>query len=186
MVLGNPKLTRRGTSGVHIEGVDKTLKALRKLDVEVFNALVSQIRGPMETAASRARSRFPANREAASGWQSRKAKNPVPPKAFPYYNQALAQKGVRAVVNKKTGKSRRSYKLAALVQKNAGAVVYDMAKQSENNFAATLTAFGGQPSRVMWPTMRSMQSSIVSAITSAVRKAERIVDKSMPNKKFYE
>ena len=182
MALGSSSLRRRGNAGVYVEGVQDTLKALRKLDVVLFNESVKTIRSPMERAGSLARSRYPANGNALSGWRTRKARNPVPPNTFPAYRQNQAQQGVKVVVNKKTGKSRRSYKLAALIQRNAGGVVFDMARKSPNNFGPDLMAKFGAPSRIMWPSMRAMQGTIVSAIKSAQGKAENVVQAMMPNR----
>lgn len=183
MVLGNPSISRRGTAGIYVEGVEKTLKALRKLEPELFEKSIQSIRAPMEQAATMARTRYPADRYPMTGWGPRKARNPIPPKTFPQYNQNLAQKGISVVVNKRTGKSSRSYKLAALVQKNAGGVIYDMARRSPNNFGSNLMRFGA-PSRIMWPTMRSMQGALVGAVVKAARKAELAVFNAMPNKRF--
>ena len=182
MALGDSSVKRRGTSGVYVEGIERTLKALRSLDTEMHKASLDTIRAPLEAAAGIARSKYPANKAALSGWNNRAAKAPIPPKAFPPYRQNSAQKGVKVVVNKRTGKEARSYKIGALIQTNAGGVIFDMARQAPNNFGADLTSKFGSPSRIMWPSMRAMQTSIVSAIKRAQGQAENVIQAMMPNR----
>lgn len=186
MALGESSVKRRGTSGVYVEGVEKTLKALKKLDLELHKASIESIRAPLEAAAGIARSRYPANKAALSGWNNQVAKNPKPPRAFPPYRQSSAQKGVKVVVNKRTGKEARSFKVGALIQTNAGGVIFDMARQAPNNFGADLTSKFGSPSRIMWPSMRTMQTSIVAAIKRAQGQAENVIQSMMPNRKVTE
>lgn len=172
-------LTRQGNAGIRVEGMEQTLKALRKLDSELYKASINNIRSPIEAAQILAQSRYP--ERPLSGWRTRKAKAPVPPRAFPPYNPSRARQGVKVVVNKRTGKSASTYKLGALVQINAGGAIYDMAKNSPNNFSTDLR--GGSPSRIMWPSMRAMQTRIVAAIKKAQTEAEMVIHNMMPNKR---
>lgn len=186
MALGDSSVKRVGTSAISVRGVEQTLKALRKLDKELFKESTDTIRSPLESAASIARSRYPSSGNALSGWRASKPKNPVPPKAFPTYRQNQAQQGVKVVVNKRTGKSARSYKVGALLQTNAGGVIFDMARNSPNNFGPDLMAKYGAPSRIMWPSMRAMQGAIVAAIKAATGKASNTIQAMMPKKSVLE
>lgn len=182
MALGDASVKKRGVSGVYVEGIEDTLKALRKLDTELFKASVETIRVPLEAAAGIARSKYPPNQGALSGWRTKAPKKPVPPNAFPIYRQNSAQKGVKVVVNKRTSSRKDSYKIGALLQTNAGGVIFDMAREAPNNFGQDLTAKFGSPSRVMWPSMRAMQTAIVASIKLAQGKAENVIQTIMPNR----
>lgn len=182
MALGDASVKRRGTSGVYVEGIEKTMKALRKLDTELFKASVETIQIPLQAAASLARSKYPADNQALSGWSRRPAKTPIPPRSFPPYRLTSAQKGVKVVVNKRTGKAAKSYKIGALIQTNAGGVIFDIVRNSPNNFGSDLVAKHGGPSRIMWPSMRAMQSSIVAAIKMAQSQAELVIQTLMSDR----
>jgi len=182
MALGDKSVKRVGTSAIRVQGVQQVLDALRKVDKELFKESVDMIRSPLQAAEMIARSRYPADRQPMQGWSHRPPKKPVPPKAFPHYSQKRAQQGIKVVVAKRTGKSARSYKVGALLQTNAGGVIFDMARNSENNFASNLMRLG-TPSRIMWPSMRAMQTAIVAAIHQASKKAANHVQAMMPKQK---
>ena len=165
------------TFDVHITGVDKTIRTLKRIDVDVYNETITTIKSAMSKAETSAKVKFPPS-NTLSGWVSKKGSG-----TFPHYNQRQAVAGVKAVVNKKTGKSRKSYKIAALVQKNAGAVIFDMAgsKTAGNGragkqFIGLLTELSGKASRIMWPAVRQHQTAITETVVQAATKAERLVN----------
>lgn len=167
---------------IDVKNVDKTMRQLKKLDSTTYNETLDTIKGAMNKAQTSARVRYPANTE-IRGWVSKKGNN-----KFPHYNQKQAVSGVKTVINKKTGKSKASYKIAALVQKNAGGVIYDMAGSKTAGkgragiqFIGLLTSLGGKASRVMWPAVRQNQTVIISAVKTATAKAERIINGNQSN-----
>jgi len=162
---------------IDVKNVDKTMRELKKLDVTTYNETLGTIKVAMAKAQSSARVRYPSSTE-FRGWVSKKGNN-----KFPHYNQRQAISGVKTVINKKTGKSKKSYKIAALVQKNAGGVIYDMAGSKTSGkgragkqFIALLTATGGKASRVMWPAVRQNQTVVIAAVKTAVAQSERIIN----------
>lgn len=184
MALGEKKITRTGVATIRVEGIEKTLKALKKFDKELFNASIDAIRSPLEAAEMVARSKYPPDKF-MYGWRNKPAKKPIPPNAFPPYSQRRAMDGVKSVVNKRTGKRARTYKIAALVQTNPGGMIFDMARNSPNNFSSNLMRMG-TPSRIMWPSMKAMRASIVAAIMTASKRATTAVQLAMPERKVTE
>ena len=173
-----------GLYSIHIDGIEQTIKTLKKTNQEVFNATIESIRGAMTEAQNLARASYPTT--PLQGWNYRKAKAPIPPKPFPHYNAGEVRKGVEVVVNKKTGKSRASYKLAALRQKNAGGIVFDMAGSKTEGegingrrFIRQLTANYGRASRVMWPAVRAKRALIEATIVLASRKATTTLNREL-------
>lgn len=173
-----------GLYNIHIEGVEQTIRTLKKCNLEVYNETIETVRGAMDQAKTLAVASYPT--QPLKGWQYQKAKNPVPPKPFPFYNANQARKGVQTIVNKKTSRARGSYKIAALRQANAGGVVYDMAGSKTAGkglngriFINKLTATAGRASRVMWPAVRAKQALIVQTIASATRRATTTLNKEM-------
>lgn len=167
-----------------IEGMDRTLRDLKSFDKELHNKIVDDIRTAMNAAASLAKAKFPV--KPLRGWQSKPALKPIEPKAFPYYNKAEADKGIEVIVGKKSSKSRRSYKVAALRQNNAGAMVYDLAGSSGKTgagrsaqFIQEITANGGRASRVMWPAVRAKEPQIIATIVASQKKAETALNNGL-------
>lgn len=167
-----------------IEGMDKTLRDLKSFDKELHNKIVDDIRSVMNAAASLAKAKYPV--QPLRGWQSKPAVKPVPPKSFPYYNKAEVDKGIEVIVGKKSSKSRRSYKVAALRQNNAGGVVYDMTGSSgktgagrSQQFIQNITANGGRASRVMWPAVRAKEPQIIATIVASQKKAETALNNGL-------
>jgi hypothetical protein len=167
-----------------IEGMDKTLRDLKSFDKDLHNEIVGNIKTAMNAAASLAKAKFPP--KPMRGWQSKPAVKPIPPKAFPHYNKAQVDKGIEVIVGKKSSKSKRSYKVAALRQNNAGAMVYDLAGSSGKTgkgrsaqFIQNITATGGRASRVMWPAVRAKESQIIATIVDSQKKAETALNNVM-------
>ena len=173
---------------IYVQNVDKTMRELKKVDVETYNASITTIQGAMSKAQTSARVRYPDSGYNTADGQMRGWVNKKGTGKFPHYNQRQAMAGVKTVVNKKTSKSKSSYRIAALVQRNAGGVIYDMAGSKTNGngragvqFVGLLTKIGNKASRVMWPAVCQNQNAVISAIKEATAKAERIVNGRQSN-----
>lgn len=135
---------------IRVDGVKETIAELRKIDPELrktFNRQVKEIAKPIITAAqSRYRSQnFPSG--TARNWQQ----NGRP--KFPLDTQK-AVRGVTAQIST----SRRSASTIAIVQKNAGAAVFEFA--ASGNLGAAFSSKNGAPARVMWPAADSAQNAV--------------------------
>lgn len=171
---------------VNIQGVQKTLSTLKKLDIQAYNQTIGSIQGVVAKAQSSARVRYPDSGYNTAdgqirGWINKKGAN-----KFPHYNQRQAVAGVKTVVGKRTGKSRYSYRVAALVQRDPGGVIYDMAGsrtdgagRAGTQFVGLLRTIGGKASRVMWPAVRQNQTAITATIVEATKQAERLTNREL-------
>lgn len=167
-----------------IEGMDRTLRDLKRFDVELHNQIIDDIRTVMNGAVALIKAKYPT--VAMRGWSSKPAVKPIPKRAFPHYNKAEVDQGIEVIVGKKSGKSKRTYKVAAVRQMNAGGAVYDMAGSSGKTgagrsaqFISNLTANGGRASRVMWPAVRAKQPEIVATIVASQKKAETALNSGL-------
>lgn len=171
------------TFNVSVTGVDKTMSRLKRLDKDTYNLTIATIQGAMNKAQTSAKVKYPPSKT-LRGWVDKKRTG-----SFPHYNQRQAIGGIKVVVNKKTGKSRKSYKIASLVQKNAGGVIFDMAGskttgkgRAGKQFIGLLTELSGRASRIMWPAVRQHESAITATVMQAVVKAERLVNADLGKK----
>ena len=164
------------TYSIRIEGVESTLKTLGQVDKELLNKIKAEVKDEVDKAAVIAKAGYPSGR-AIRNWNNKPTIKPKSGSGFPNYDYNKARAGVKSVVAKKTASSKKSWKIAALQQKNAGGVIFDMAgSKSPGNgsgvyFVSKLTGEYGRASRIMWPAMRAKQASIVNSIQKGVNKA---------------
>lgn len=154
---------------IRVDGVKETIASLKKIDPELrktFNRQVKEIAKPIITAAQgRYRSQdFPSG--TARAWNQRG--RPI----FPLDTQK-AVRGVTAQIST----SRRSASTIAVVQKNAGAAVFEFA--ASGNLGAAFNSKNGAPARVMWPAADSAQNAVSAEMARYVEEVSDMINKEL-------
>lgn len=173
------------TATIIIEGVERTTKALKRYDAVMYKEFVNEVRVEVEKAKGLAKSSYVSGR-AIKGWNNKPTITPVKGmRGFPNYDYNKARSGVKAIVGGKTGKSRKTWRIAALQTKDPGGVIYDMAGSKTDgagsgiSFIAKMRSNYGQASRVMWPAMNAFRPAIVDSINKGMRKATTTLETMM-------
>lgn len=126
---------------IHVEGLESTLKALKKVKPDVQKQFFKDAKQIVKPAVDEAKSAY--RTDYLSGMTRAWAPGGRP--IFPW-NQSRASRGVGV----RTSLSQKKDAILTIAQKDAGASVLDMAgKKSSNRLGQALDAFG-VPSRVMW------------------------------------
>lgn len=154
---------------VRVDGIKETIAELRKIDPELrktFNRRVKEIAKPIITAAqSRYRGLdFPSG--TARTWQQRG--RPI----FPLDSQKAAR-GVTAQIST----SKRNTSAIAVVQKNAGAAVFEFA--SSGNLGAAFNSKNGSPARVMWPAADSAENKVSEEMARYVEEVSDQIQRNL-------
>lgn len=173
------------TVSIVIEGVERTTKALKQYDAVMYKEFVAEVKTEVEKAKALAQGSYVSGR-AIRGWNTKPTMVPVKgARGFPNYNYSKARSGVKVIVGGKTGKSRKTWRIAALQTKDPGGVIYDMAGSKTDgtgsgiSFIAKMRSNYGQASRVMWPSMNAFRPAIVSSIDKGMRKATTTLETMM-------
>lgn len=163
---------------VTIEGVQKTLRDLKKYAPDLHKEITDSIKGTMDQAANIARAKYAL--QPMEGWGY--PRKTIQRTAFPVFSQAKAQKGVQVIVNKKSSKGKGSYKVAALRQNDGGGVIMDMAGSATDGtgvhgqqFVSNLRRYG-KASRIMWPAVKGVTPAIQAVVLKASRDAETTIN----------
>lgn len=180
-------------TSIRIEGVESTIKELRKTDTAIYNETIKSIKTEMVRAQGVARAGYPI--KPLSNWRSGELKRPTASrskKPFPPYDVRAARASVEVIVGKKSSKSKTSWKVAALRQKDAGGVVFDMAGSATGGkgksgpvFIGLMNANFSRASRVMWPAVKLSQPAIVKSIDTATKKAATYLNAALSNRKVF-
>lgn len=157
------------TTTVRVEGIQQTIKTLKEIDPELrkeFNRNVKAITKPIvQTAQATYRSQsFPsgtARRWAPGGRQ-----------IFPLTTQ-LAVRGVTT----KISTSKRSASTITVVQSNAGAAVFEFARNG--SLGAAFTSKNGYPARVMWPSADRNAEQVKQAMAVLVDDVTETVNRRL-------
>jgi len=173
------------TATIVIEGVERTTKALKKYDAVMYKEFVAEVKTEVEKAKALAKSSYVSGR-AIKGWNNKPTISPIKgARGFPNYDYGKARSGVKAIVGGKTGKSRKTWRIAALQTKDPGGIIYDMAGSKTDGtgsgvtFIAKMRSNYGQASRVMWPAMNAFRPTIVESINKGMRKATTTLETMM-------
>lgn len=126
---------------IHVEGLESTLKALKKVKPEVQKQFFKDAKQIVKPAVDDAKGSYRDNY--LSGMT--RAWKPGGRTIFPWSGSA-ASRGVGVA----TSLSKKKDAILTIRQKDAAASIFDMAgKKSSNRLGDALNAFG-EPSRVMW------------------------------------
>jgi hypothetical protein len=145
---------------VEVIGVKQMLQDLRQIDPEArkqFAKDAKQIASPIIVAAQ---AKYPA--QALSGMRYRWTQNGR--QLFPW-DQRKARRGVQVKVDA----GRKKDGVVTIIQKDPAASIYDIAgRGTSNRLGDALTAFAGNPSRVMWPSAEAHITDVQAEMTKAL------------------
>jgi len=150
---------------VEVIGVKQMLQDLRQIDPEArkqFAKDAKQIASPIVVAAQ---AKYP--QQALSGMRYRwisKGRQLLP------WDQRKARRGIQVKVDA----GRKKDGVVTIIQKDPAAAMYDRAGAGkQNRLGDALTAFAGNPSRVMWPSAEAHITDVQAEMTKAL---EQVAD----------
>jgi len=145
---------------VEVIGVKQMLQDLRQIDPEArkqFAKDAKQIASPIVVAAQ---AKYP--QQALSGMRYRwisKGRQLLP------WDQRQARRGIQVKVDA----GRKKDGVVTIIQKDPAAAMYDRAGAGkQNRLGDALTAFAGNPSRVMWPSAEAHITDVQAEMTKAL------------------
>jgi len=145
---------------VEVIGVKQMLQDLRQIDPEArkqFAKDAKQIASPIVVAAQ---AKYP--QQALSGMRYRwisKGRQLLP------WDQRKARRGIQVKVDA----GRKKDGVVTIIQKDPAAAMYDRAGAGkQNRLGDALTAFAGNPSRVMWPSAEAHITDVQAEMTKAL------------------
>lgn len=145
---------------IEVIGVKEMLRDLKEIDPEArkqFAKDAKQIASPIVVTAQ---SKYPA--QALSGMRYRWTQNG---RQLLPWDQRKAQRGVQVKVDA----GRKKDGVVTIIQKDPAAAIYDMAgRGTSNRLGNALTAFAGNPSRVMWPSAEAHIVDVQNEMTKAL------------------
>lgn len=148
---------------MQIQGLESTLKALKKVKPEVqkqfFKDAKKIVRPAVDEAKNAYRSDYLSGMTRA--WKDKDRGILL----FPY-NQGASSKGVTVA----TSLSKKQDAIINIIQKDIGASILDMAGKRSNkrNFGSNLTAVSDPPSRVMWRSYEKHAGQVESEMEKSV------------------
>ena len=161
-----------------VHGVRPVLETLRKIEPELYKQLTQDLKDKAEPLRARVAQGFPDQPWTSSKpvqWtlygRTTNKRNKGSGAKFPRYNTNKARRGVTVKVGGKKVRRTNSYPIMRVVQSNAAAQIYDLAKETKtagrDSFVDNLGK-SGDPSRVMWKRVRQFMPLV-----------ERDIDKSI-------
>lgn len=154
---------------IRVDGVKETIAELGRIDPELrktFTKRVKEIAKPIVTVAQ-GRYRgisFPSG--TARAWAQRG--RPI----FPL-DASKAVRGVTAQISA----SKKNASTISVVQKNAGAAVFEFA--SSGNLGTAFNTKNGSPARVMWPAADSAQNAVSEEMARYVEEVSDQINRSL-------
>ena len=144
---------------VSVDGLESTLKALKKVKPEVQKQFFKDAKQIAKPAVDEAKGAY--RSDYLSGMS--RAWTPGGRTLFPY-NQSSAMRGVTV----STSLSKKQDAVISIVQKDAAASILDMAgKRTSNRLGNALNAFN-TPSRVMWRAYKQHAGDIENEMAKSV------------------
>ena len=164
-----------------VHGVRPVLETLRKLEPELYKLVVKDLKDKADPLRAKVAEGFPDQPWTSANpvqWTlygrttNKRNKNGAGAK-FPRYNTAKARRGVTVRVGGKKVRRTNSYPIMRVVQSNAAAQIYDLAKQTKTSGRESFVdnlGKSGDPSRVMWKRVRQFMPLVERDIEKAVDK----------------
>jgi hypothetical protein len=154
---------------VEVIGVKEMLRDLKQIDPEArkqFAKDAKQIASPIVVAAQGS---YPA--QALSGMKYRWTQNG---RQLLPWDQRKARRGVQVKVDA----GRKKDGVVTIIQKDPAAAIYDIAgRGTSNRFGDALTAFAGNPSRVMWPAAEAHITDVQAEMTKAIEQVAKEIER---------
>ncbi len=154
---------------VEVIGVKEMLRDLKQIDPEArkqFAKDAKQIASPIVVAAQGS---YPA--QALSGMKYRWTQNG---RQLLPWDARKAQRGITVKVDA----GRKKDGVVTIIQKDPAAAIYDIAgRGTSNRFGDALTAFAGNPSRVMWPAAEAHITDVQQEMTRAIEQVAKEIER---------
>jgi hypothetical protein len=164
-----------------VHGVRPVLETLRRIEPDLYKLLVQDLKGKAEPLRAKVAEGFPNDPWTSSnpvqwtlyGRTTNKRNKSGSGAIFPRYNASKARRGVTVRVGGKKVRRTNSYPIMRVVQSNAAAQIYDLARENKKSgrqsFVDNLNK-SGEPSRVMWKRVRRFMPLVEADIDKAVKK----------------
>ena len=171
-----------------IRGLEETLRVLKQIDPELYKESRKRIKNDAKPMIQAAKDKLPD--VPMSGWGVSRArmqdikgrKTLRTASGFPVYNPASAKRGVTLSIRNKRrkGYGGRSL-LVAMVQNDAGGMIFDYARQSSNNnlFVKGLNSRNPKPSRYMWKAAEENMGSVNASLRASIRDVEKTINRRL-------
>jgi hypothetical protein len=154
---------------VEVIGVKQMLRDLKQIDPEArkqFAKDAKQIASPIVVAAQ---GNYPA--QALSGMKYRWTQNG---RQLLPWDARKARRGITVKVDA----GRKKDGVVTIIQKDPAAAIYDIAgRGTSNRFGDALTAFAGNPSRVMWPAAEAHITDVQAEMTKAIEQVAKEIER---------
>jgi len=154
---------------VEVIGVKQMLRDLKQIDPEArkqFAKDAKQIASPIVVAAQGS---YPA--QALSGMKYRWTQNG---RQLLPWDARKARRGITVKVDA----GRKKDGVVTIIQKDPAAAIYDIAgRGTSNRFGDALTAFAGNPSRVMWPSAEAHITDVQAEMTKALEQVAKEIER---------
>jgi hypothetical protein len=169
-------------SSTHIRGLEEALRVLKELDPALYKESRKRIKADAKPLVQAAKDKLP--QVPMSGWgvaaarqQDMKGRKTLRTSSgFPIYNPASAKRGVTVSIRSKgaRGFSGKGL-LVAMVQNDAGGMIFDYASKSTNNnlFPRGLSKRNPEPSRYMWKAAEENMGSVRDSLQRSISEVER-------------
>jgi hypothetical protein len=154
---------------IEVIGVKEMLRDLKQIDPEArkqFAKDAKQIASPIVVAAQGS---YPA--QALSGMKYRWTQNG---RQLLPWDARKARRGITVKVDA----GRKKDGVVTIIQKDSAAAIYDIAgRGTSNRFGDALTAFAGNPSRVMWPAAEAHITDVQAEMTKAIEQVAKEIER---------
>lgn len=154
---------------VEVIGVKEMLRDLKQIDPEArkqFAKDAKQIASPIVVAAQGS---YPA--QALLGMKYRWTQNG---RQLLPWDARKARRGITVKVDA----GRKKDGVVTIIQKDPAAAIYDIAgRGTSNRFGDALTAFAGNPSRVMWPAAEAHITDVQAEMTKAIEQVAKEIER---------
>jgi hypothetical protein len=163
--------------GVSIYGLKPVLETLRYVDRDLYNQTTKDIRKVSQPLVQKVKGDFPTS--VLSGFMRPAQNSKRRGGAFPHYDVKKARQGVGVKIGGRKNQMTNSWPVVRIQQKNAGAMIFDMAgaKNRGGTFVKNLEKEKyGRASRVMWKSVRSNLPLVEKNIKDAVEKVEKAIN----------
>ena len=145
---------------VEVLGVEQMLRDLRQIDPEARKQFGKDAKATASPIISAAQARYP--NQALSGMKYRWTQDG---RQLLPWDARKARRGITVKVD--AGK--RTDGVVTIIQKDPAASIYDIAgRGNSNRLGDALTAFAGNPSRVMWPSAEAHITDVQAEMTKAL------------------
>ncbi len=154
---------------IEVLGVKEMLRDLKQIDPEARKQFAKDAKQIASPIVLEAQSRYPA--QALSGMRYRWTQNG---RQLLPWDARKARRGITVKVDA----GRKKDGVVTIIQKDPAAAIYDIAgRGNSNRLGDALTAFAGNPSRVMWPSAEAHITDVQNEMTKAIEQVAKEIER---------